>query len=181
MAPTIERNQPAQQPVASATGELVAPEPFFDDWDPTPHGHFFVASADVQLADVVLGTHQVDGIGVANQRGDEARRLDLAYVVGASVQPTARLILPLDQQLRVKRYLPAPGGHDWAYVNLRETVELDGGRTLPAGLVPDYGHDVQRCCGVELNPHGYETGQTMCDECADSWADDYVVVRHDRV
>lgn len=175
MAPSISTRVQSPQPVASATGELIDPEPFFDDWDPTPHAHFFVASIDVQLADVVFGTHQVEGIGQAEQRGAPARRLDLAYVVGPSAQPTARAILPLDQQLRVKRYLPAPGGHDWAFVHLYELI--DGERRSP-GLVPDYGKDVQRCCGPEVNPHGYDDGATMCDSCAPSWALDHQVVRH---
>ena len=171
-------NTRAQSPApVGSDGTPVEPEPFFDDWDPTPHAHFIVDAEGVKLGDVVFASHQVDGIGQAEQRGAPARRLDLAYVVGASTQPTARAILPLDQTLRVKRYLPAPGGHDWAFVQLNERVE---GKQYPAGLVPDYGHDVQRCCGPEENPHGYDEGATMCDECAPSWALDHQVVRHQR-
>lgn len=176
-------------------GKAIEPNPHFDTWDPTPHAYFNVGIAQVTLADIVLGgTHQVDGIGRSEQRGFEARRLDLAYVAGPSMQDTARLVIPIDQLLEVKRYLPTPG-HRLAYVKIRP--EASGYRDAegvhhaidnPASLIPDYGSDSARCGCLgdgmgrgedagDVNSDGYETGSTMCDSCAASWALDHVVVR----
>ncbi len=154
-------------------GKLVAPEPMFDQWDETPHGYFFLNATAVQLADVLLGTHQVDGIGLANQRGVDARRFDLEYVVGPSAQPTARMIVPLDQQVRVKRYLGV-GEPRWAWVEMKD----DAWGGLPAkpdaSLVADHGAATELCCSSGLE----DDGTTMCNDCAESWAIDYKVVRH---
>lgn len=174
---TVTRNSGAIGPSLLAQmptgldGQFVVPEPHFDQWDQTPHGYFILGVHSVRLGDVVLATHQVDGIGQAEQRGTPARRFDLQYVVGASTQATARLILPLDHQLLVKRYLPAP--HGWARVEVKESYP----QSVPAGLIPDYGLRVD-LCETDVNIHGYEPSQTICEACAPSWGEDYTIVRH---
>lgn len=164
-------------------GERIEPNPHFDDWDHTPHAYFLVGIGHVQLGDVVFGgTHQVAGIGQANQRGMEARRLDLDYLAAPSMEPTARAIIPIDQLLEIKRYAPnAP--FTWAYTKCHD----DGDRSFPAGLVPDYGKDTARC-GCELhadvapdvNEDGFDAAETMCNSCVGSWSLDHAVVRHNR-
>lgn len=76
-----------------------------DDFDPTPHVIRYMRVEDVDLGDMVLGsTHQVEGIGMSEQRGKPAIRLDLHYVVGPVGESSARLILPYGHELEVKRY-----------------------------------------------------------------------------
>lgn len=174
-------------------GKRIEPNPHFDDWDVTPHAYFHVGASKVMLADVVFGgTHQVEGIGRAEQRGAEAFRFDLQFVVSASIQPTARAIVPTDQTLEVKRYFP--GGPKLAWTKCHDgDVQHANGQvehaTYPAGLVPDYGSDTSRCgCGGpevpgilltdEPNADGFEYASTMCDACVDSWELDHEVVRH---
>lgn len=165
-------------------GQPYEPAPYFHEWDPTPHAIYpNVNVSSVKLADVVLGgTHQVEGFGRAEQRGTEAIRLDLRYLVTGSMECTARLILPVDHSIEVKRYYPeAAGRYHFAWVKLDSE-----GETYPAGLVPDYGTDAAMCCprgsgqpkSDGLNPHGFEPWQTMCDHCADSWDIDHEVVRY---
>lgn len=140
----------------------ITPNPHFDDWDMTPHAYLYTRIDRVELGDLVLGgTHQVAAFGVAQQRGADARRLDLTYVAGSSAEETARLILPTDHRLEVKRYLAGP--HLWAY------VLLDGAEDEGAALVPDFGFDALSCNHTD----------TMCDGCAGQWMTDHVVVRHD--
>lgn len=158
-------------------GEYVAPEPHFDDWDQTPHGIFIVGIDKVALGDVVFGgTHQVEGIGRANQRGSEAFRLDLNFVVAPSMEPSARAIIPIDQLVSIKRYFPTPG-HGYAWTRLTDTAEQ---KQWPARLLPDYGSGTEFCCDRDqntVNQHGYDASATMCDVCVDSWELDYEVVR----
>lgn len=90
-------NQTSERPLASDG-------PRVDAWDPTPHTIRFMTIEDVDLGDVVLGTHQVEGIGRAEQRGKAAIRLDLRYVAGPADEDSARLILPFGHELEVKRY-----------------------------------------------------------------------------
>lgn len=171
-------------------GQPVEPDPYFDEWDQTPHAHFVVGVAHIRLGDVILGTHQIDGIGRANQRGTDAFRLDLEYVVSRSLETSARLVLPIDHQLRIKRYSPETP-HRWAWVKMYPAivVNADGKSetmTTPAALQPDYGSNSDRCgCGtskgnppVEVNEDGYEGSTTICDACVDSWEQDHEVVRH---
>lgn len=179
--PAVHRDFPVD-----GRGNAVDPEPHFDRWDPTPHAYFMLGVTQVRLSDVVLGgTHQVDGIGRADQRGAPAVRLDLTYVAASSEQPSARVILPTDQTIEVKRYTSPSLPHRWSYVRLNdESVDLSHARP---GLVPDYGADTARCgCGTPdqpgfasdgLNADGYDYSSTMCDECAGSWALDHEVVR----
>lgn len=159
-------------------GSLVAPAPQFHDWDRTPHGIFpLVGLGHIELGDVVLGgTHQVDGIGRAEQRGAAAVRLDLVYLVGPTMEQSARLILPVDHQLEVKRYFPdTPGGHRYAWIKL-DSEDHD----YPPSLIPDYGDDVDRCAHNNAqNPDGYEAGTTLCDSCVESWDIDHEVIRHE--
>ena len=170
-------------PIDDAGGKI-EPNPHFDKWDVTPHAFFHIGVAHVQLGDVVLGgTHQVAGIGQANQRGMEARRLDLDYIVAPSMEASARIIIPIDQLLEIKRYnVNVP--NTWAYVKCHDDAE----RTYPAGLVPDYGTRSDRCGCAEVdgktqdfNEDGFDASETMCNDCASSWALDHTVVRHARV
>lgn len=179
-APLSERNPlPATLP-RDDTGAPIEPAPYFHDWDDTPHAIFpTVGLGAVELGDVVLGgTHQVEGKGRAEQRGTAAVRLDLNYLVGQTMESSARLILPVDHQLEVKRYFPEALGR------FRYAWTKDVGGDRPAALVPDYGSQVQLCCGFDhgpnddLNPHGFGAGSTMCNSCVDSWELDYEVVRH---
>lgn len=149
-------------------GQLIEPEARFHDWDLTPHAIFIVGAAHVKLGDVLMGTHQVDGIGRANQRGAEAFRFDLDYVVAPSIEATARLIVPIDQQVEIKRYDPSAGGHLYA------RVQVPG---YPAGLVVDFGSNVAQCA-CNGGPDTDEPGSTMCDNCIDSWGIDHDIVRH---
>jgi len=84
---------------------LASDEPRVDAWDTHPHEIRFRPIEEVQLGDVVLGTHQVDGIGRSEQRGHPAIRLDLRYVAGPTEEESARLILPRGHELEVKRYI----------------------------------------------------------------------------
>lgn len=180
MTSVIERDPLPKTAPRDDLGKPVEPAPYFHDWDPTPHAIYsLVGMGHVELGDVVLGgTHQVDGKGRAEQRGTAAVRLDLSYLAGQTMEQSARLILPLDHQIEVKRYYP-DAGHAYAWISLLENDDF--GPTI----IPDYGSDTARCCGGglkgdELNPDGYEASQTMCDECADGWSIDYDVVRHHR-
>lgn len=172
-------------------GQPIEPNPHFDDWDVTPHAYFTVGVGHVQLGDVVLGgTHQVEGFGRSEQRGTEARRFDLQYVVARSMEYSARLILPLDHLLEVKRYTPdIVGKHRWAWVKLPAGIVRNGEEdqvgevvTYKAGLVPDYGKHTASCCckthNEPVNADGYEVASTMCDDCVESWETDHEVVRH---
>lgn len=170
---------PASAPKDDA-GQPIEPAPYFHDWDQTPHAIFpMTAMSAVTLGDMVLGgTHQVDGIGRAEQRGTPAVRLDLEYRVTRTMEVSARLILPVDHLLEIKRYFPE-AGHRYAWVKLYED------QRAPATLIPDYGRAAQYCCDLkvnglsdELNQHGYELSSVMCDRCVDSWETDYEVVRH---
>lgn len=164
-------------------GKPIEPNPYFHDWDQTPHAIYTVGIGHVELGDVILGgTHQVEGKGRAEQRGVPAVRLDLEYVVGQTMEGSARLILPIDHQLEVKRYYPeAMGRYHFAWVKLDNEDDA-----YPAGLIPDYGSNAQFCCAIkdagvgsdELNPHGFDLSQVMCDGCVDSWATDHEVIRH---
>lgn len=176
----VERDAyPADAP-RDDLGQPIAPAPYFHDWDQTPHAVFpLVGVGHVRLGDVVLGgTHQVDGIGRAEQRGTGAIRLDLRYLVGPTLEETARLILPIDHQLEVKRYFP-DAQHRYAWIRL----DAEDAAHEPT-LVPDYGHRTSHCCalrrggsGADLNPDGYELSRIMCDLCVGSWEADYEVVR----
>jgi hypothetical protein len=149
-------------------GKPIAPEPYFHDWDDTPHAIFTVGVGQVDLGDMVLGgTHQVEGKGRAEQRGVPAVRLDLEYRVTKTMEASARLILPVDHQLEIKRYFPN-AGHRYAWLQLREGEHQ-------ASLVPDFGDRTDLC---DVNPQGYDTGVTVCDDCIDSWRIDYEVIRH---
>lgn len=145
-------------PLLNASGVPVEPAPYFHEWDETPHAMFTIAVTQVNLGDVVLGgTHQVDGFGRAEQRGTEAIRLDLNYLVGPSLESTARLILPVDQMLEVKRYYPDGPRLAW----VKEAPD-------PAGLIRDYGSERSLC----------DHAETMCDSCVGEWETDYEVVRY---
>lgn len=177
---------PADAP-RDSSGKPVPPAPYFHEWDPSPHGIFpNVEVGNVRLGDVILGgTHQVEGIGRAEQRGAPALRFDLQYLVGPTMEATARLILPTDHQLEVKRYITGPDGrsladHRYAWIRL----DSEDHPAEPT-LIPDYGHRVTHCCALkkcgsaadDLNPDGYELSQVMCDLCVESWDVDYEVVR----
>lgn len=143
-------------------GDAIEPVPYFHDWDETPHALFQVGVAQVELGDVVLGgTHQVEGIGRAEQRGTPAIRFDLQLVVSASLEATARLILPLDHQLEIKRYYPELLGRGHlAWIR-------DAGDTTDARLVVDLRRETDSC----------DHATTMCDGCVDQWETDYEIVR----